>query len=180
MNIPTNAKEALEYKQWITENGYKVTVESPKDCELPELPEGCVVKEELENLTGKVTIYFRPELFKDWWEQFISIKDNKFILDVSFRSKTFVAGVEKGKAVLVTAEKFAELEAAKLKDISNKKTFYFSVGRGEDQEISFNQKDLGEAAELSNIYSNLGDFEEEPGLEDVVERLLELERGYEE
>ena len=51
---------------------------------------------------------------------------------------------------------------------------------GEDQEISFNQKDLGEAAELSNIYSNLGDFEEEPGLEDVVERLLELERGYEE
>jgi hypothetical protein len=84
--------------------------------------------------------------------------------------------------VTFTAENFVEMEKAKLKSgtgYSSKKTFYYHVCKGEDQEITFNQEDLGEAVELSNIYSNLGDFEEEPSLKDVIERLLELERGYE-
>lgn len=196
----TKNKMASSCKQWIAKNGWLVSIESPKDYQtesyqtieagstsflipvgLPKLPEGCVVKEEFDKLTGKVSIYFKPGSFEGWWKQFIAIIDNKFILEASIRSESFRGFVD-GKTVIFTAEKFAEMQAAKLKSeagYSSKKTFYYHVCEGEDQEITFNQEDLGEAEELSNIYSYLGDFEKEPSLEDVVERLLELERSYE-
>lgn len=140
MEIPINEQEACSYEEWLKDEGVCIDIEAPKgtpmQCEksygtrsliteifpcyrsipkqLPEIPDGSVIKEWFRSPTVMVSMYVRPEHFQAWWD--VCGSDHEFILKATAnRGETVIGEIVGVRSEAIESEaRLAEISAGSM------------------------------------------------------------------